>query len=183
MNKQSSGETSPDSIEALLLRILGENFIAYVTASTPEAIRQRLTTGEEPLPSEQEGVLGVVAGLVEKLAPITEQPELLHMQVTNMFGAFIDDAGMTVANMLRRKAGGEIWEPTSSDPVEKETLVQLKDVYPLLLLPDGPHPFNMTVARLSGSLYRHPGRARFEQAIISHQAQTSGSRLEPVVQC
>lgn len=159
-----------DSIEAFLLQNLGESFMAYVTASTPGAIRQRLTIGDEPLLGDCEVVLGVVTGLAAKLAPIAEQPELLRMQVTDMFGAFMDDAGTTAANMLRQRAGGEIWEPTSSEPVEQEILVQLRDIYPLMLLPHSSSPFDMIVMRLSGSLYRHPGRVTFEQATMNHHA-------------
>lgn len=159
-----------DSIETQLLQTLGENFIAYVTASTPETIHQRLTTGHEPLQGDREAVLSEVVGLVQRLAPTSEHPEYVRLQrITERFGAFDADAGTTVANMLRQRCGEEVWQPASSDPFEQELLVQLRDIYPLLLLPDNSSmPFITAPSRLSVPLLRHPRRVSFEEAVMGH---------------
>jgi hypothetical protein len=159
-----------DSIETQLLHTLGENFLAYVTASTPETICQRLTTGDEPLDDDREAVVSEVAGLVQQLAPTAEHPEWVRLrQFADVFGAFEADAGTTAVNVLRKKCGGQVWQPASSDPVEQELLVQLRDIYPLLLLPDSPTPpFDAASTRLSVPLFRHPRRPNFEEAVMGH---------------
>jgi hypothetical protein len=152
-----------DSAETTL-QTLGENFIAYITASTPEIIHQRLTTASEQLSGDRENVLSEVAGFVQTLASTLEpsEPEMLLLhQITDMFGMFDEDESTTIANVFRKKSGGDIWQPASSDPVEQELLIQLRDVYPLLLLPDSSSPLLDTASfRLSGTLFRHPRRAR-----------------------
>jgi hypothetical protein len=159
-----------DSIETQLLQTLGENFLAYITASTPETICRRLTIGDEPLEADQEAVLSEVAGLVQQHTPTAEHAEWVRLrQFADVFGAFDADAGTTTVNVLRKKCRGQVWQPAGSDPVEQELLVQLRDIYPLLLLPDSPTPpFDAASTRLNVPLLRHPHQASFDETLMGH---------------
>jgi hypothetical protein len=157
-----------DTIGTQLLHILGEHFIAYITASTPEIICQRLTTDDEPLDGDREAVLSEVAAFVEILTRATDHQESVRLQrLTDLFGAFDADAGTTVANVLRWKCGGELWQPASSNPLEQELLAQLIDIYPLFLLLDSHTvPSDTASSRLSRTLFQHPRRASFQEAVM-----------------
>ncbi|MET8850931.1 hypothetical protein [Amycolatopsis sp. NPDC004625] len=159
-----------DSGEALLLQTLGENFLAYVTATTLETIRLRLTQTQETLSAEREEVLGNLVAFVQQVSASAEHAGWLNHSFADVFGRIPDGESDSVANSLRRSSGGDVWEPTNEDPATQELLVALRDVYPIMLLPEeAPSPINHGAPLLSGPLHRHPRRERFEAAVIADE--------------
>jgi hypothetical protein len=78
---------------------------------------------------------------------------------------YIEPAGMSLANVLRKQAGGDIPHPRSStDPILAALCEMLIDVYPALLLPS-----DRSEAPVASVLHNHPARPGMEVAILADQ--------------
>jgi hypothetical protein len=167
---QDIGKSSMvNTAEALLIETLGIHFVAYVTATEPDVIHERLTSGEsQRLTESQENILSILVQTVASLATAQERSHLLRMDLVNVLGAFESRSQTSVANTLRIEAGGVVWEPSVEEDVKQEILIQLRDIYPVLLLPVENSPYLSHVRDLGISFHRHPRSLNVEQALLAH---------------
>jgi hypothetical protein len=169
---KKSEETHPSkhisgTSAALLAQVLGTDFLAYVTATTHDVIGNRLT-GENTrsLSETQETILEFLRNDIAPLASIENQ-YALHVHLVDTFTRQGEN-GSTLANTLRTTAGGKIWEPNSSDPLEYVLLIQLRDMYPALLLPDRKIGFSSPTPNLGTSLLQDARTKEVQKAALAH---------------
>lgn len=156
-------------MEALVLQVLGEDFLAYVCTSSPEQIRDHLAGGEQ-LTGDQEAVFREVGEFAAAVVAKNSEPWHVQSELCSTFGSYYPQAGTSIANMLRKRSGGSIWESNADDELLRILQTVLRDVYPLLLIADNNGPFaGWPASRLSTSLFQHPLRANLWDKFLAHE--------------
>lgn len=160
-----------DSGEALLLQTLGAEFLAYVTATAPDSIRLRLTQSSDRLTDEREAVLTDLLTFIKEAASNPDQARHLNRRLGDVFGRVPEEESDSVANLLRKHSGGDIWQPSNNEgTVAYKLLILLRDMYPIMLLPeDTSSPFSNAVSLLGGSMHRHPQHDSFFEAVLADE--------------
>lgn len=148
--------------EALLLEALGLPLLAFVLNESADAVAARLESGT-PLSVEHEAVL---ADLVQALGRIPRTDPFSIRLSLSVLGEYNTDLKSSWATWAHTQAGGALDLPDASDDLTASLMVMSRDVYPLFLLPWGDEPFGLRSAEISGPLYRHPERERFEEAVM-----------------
>ena len=148
---------------ALLADTFGLKLLAYLTASSEGAVRQRLS-GQGTLEARQEAVLPhliVLAMQAAAAASTSGAPVHLHLSFLGQFNRAMDTS---LGTWLRSQAGGEVQLRIPDDPVGRPLALMLRDIYPLMLLPED-REFRGHLG-LIGAVFGSPRRAAFEQAVM-----------------
>jgi hypothetical protein len=135
----------PALTDTELMANLGDDFLAYVCAASPNQIAAfRAGTAVDP---PRQAVLQATLAHARKLAaerrPNATNDEQMPSSgkewepLSFAFGRFcvLTEAGMTLADSLRLGAGGSLRELPSDDPVRRALWWLARDVWPALLLP------------------------------------------------
>jgi hypothetical protein len=160
-----------------LLRILGLDFLAYVVAGNPQVIENELAYGLRNLSPRQRSVVSRLRRMRQSFHPygadLPHQRMLerhLGGSMDNLFGRFLPESGTTVANALRREAGGILPAPRAD--AAPESVIGLlgavcRDLYPLLLLPSAGGDLEATRYLIQQPLRTHPLRPALVAAIFA----------------
>ncbi|HMJ35173.1 MAG TPA: hypothetical protein VK501_14780 [Baekduia sp.] len=111
-------------------------------------------------------MLAAVLGLLG--APMVRSPregEWRTWAAVSALTMFDDDAGTTIANVLRMQAGGDLPELPVSDPVEEAAAHLARDTFVALLPPVGER--SMGSALSPASISRNPWSVRFQEAVLA----------------
>jgi len=137
---------TPNQLE----RLLGVDFISYCTATTKEDVLARLRA-EKPLPPGAESALARLADLCNEAVQHSATRQIPTDLLWDFFAGFDADENLSLANAIRRQAGGQILEPQHPDALIQALQRIAVNVYPLLLIPPSgvmpwPHvPFPMSL--------------------------------------
>lgn len=151
--------------------LLGTDFLAYVLNLKSEDLEQVLA-GQRVLDDVRSSVIGELLTFVETL-PRTDDDDWswrLHLDALGV----VQLTGETWTNRVRMALGG-LCEVPSVRGIHRQLLVRFaRDVYPLFLIPPSrsqwPDPFHPSLSR---SLYRHPNRDAFNDAVLADRALSS----------
>lgn len=99
----------------------------------------------------------------------------IRFEVARRLGQFDLRAGCSWGISVRRASGGAVNDMRSKDVVIQALLPQLRDVYPMMLLPRS-RPYAGAGADIASALYGHPSRESAQSAVL---ADTDLSRLFP----
>ena len=150
---------------ALLVETYGLRFLQYVTATDEADLTQRLS-GAGQLPERSEDVLRPLTLIARRAAAAAAVPKAAPVQYhLDVLGEFQASLGMSLGTALRAQAGGDVAIDLPDDPLTANLIPMLRDLFPLLLLPDD--PWMPGYPRLSVAGFRHPQREVFERAVAA----------------
>lgn len=149
--------------EALLLETLGIPLLACVLNESADGVAARLERGT-PLSAKQEAILGE---LVQALGQIPRTDPFSLRLSLSVLGEHDAALGSSWATSAHTAAGGTLELADANDDLTASLMAMLRNVYPLFLLPRGDERFGRPAAEITGPLYRHPERERFEAAVMS----------------
>jgi hypothetical protein len=124
------------TIQPRVVELLGSAFLEYVLNATPQDIDEYARGGR--LPERSAGAAESLEVVIAHLIETADQPDQLAHLMPGWLGRHEPAAGTSVANILRRSAGGTVDVPTCSDEIEQLLAIILVDAYPLLLLKPPP---------------------------------------------
>jgi hypothetical protein len=144
--EDSEGFALDDAALAIAREFLGIPFLAYVSNSEPDRVAARLSGDAKALGEANERALSNAIELaIEWIeGPILGAPpgfsDAGPRDRMRLFGWFDPSYQMSIGNILRRNAGGEIPAPGENlDDVERPLLAAALDYFPGTLVP-APHP-------------------------------------------
>jgi hypothetical protein len=145
-----------------LVETYGEPFMAYVLNLEGTSISDgvNLTDNQQQVVDE-----------LRKYAALTKDQQLIQRRfaLASVATHYSDDDEATIANVFRKKSGGRIYEPMSTEDQAVSLLIRMGcDVYPGLLLPtpDGSYvPFGLLRPTATG-LSSHPMHQAFCRAVL-----------------
>jgi Apea-like HEPN len=149
---------------ALLVDTYGLRLLRYVTATNEGDLTLRLS-GTKKLPEPSEDVLLPLEHIARQAAAAAGSkaaPVRFHLDV---LGQFQPSLGTSLGTALRTQAGGDVAIDVPDDPLTGALVLMLRDVFPLMLLPDD--PWMPGHVRVTGATFRHPQREVFESAVAA----------------
>lgn len=150
---------------ALLVDTYGLKLLCYVTASDEADLTQSLS-GARQLPEPKENVLGPLAQIARQAAASAAGPKAAPVRFhLDVLGRFQASLGTSLGTALRAQAGGDIAIDVPDDPLTRALVPMLRDIFPLMLLPDD--PWMPGHVHLGGSTFRHPQREEFERGVAA----------------
>jgi hypothetical protein len=169
----------PEITLAQLESLLGLDFISYCTATSKEDLASRFR-GERTLPTASEVALGELVSICTQVVHHVQTQEPASPQVSiepvwDFLGVLVSDANMSLANAIRKKAGGQVFEPEDGSSLV-ETLQRITaNVFPILLIPPS-SKLTMASPSMTRSLRSYPASPMAVDAIM---ADNDLKRLHP----
>lgn len=173
---------------ARLTRLVGEPCLRYLLAlRQPQEAEAQLLVDD--LTTEQATVLRMLGDAMPFDLAGDDSDFQTKFEIARRLGQYVLQAGCSWAVALRRASGGTVDDMASEDAVLRGLLPQLRDIYPIMLLPRT-LPFE---ADIISSLHGHPTRESAHAAILadpdlgrlfpegSERSGPSGSYLGPNV--
>ncbi len=150
---------------ALLVDTYGLRLLRYVTAADEADLLRRLS-GTGPLPPPSESVLAPLAHIAQQAAAAAAAPNAAPVRFhLDILGQFQPGLGTSLGTALRRQAGGDVPTLVPDDALTASLVLMLRDIFPLMLLPDD--PWMPGHIRMTTSTFRHPERETFESAVAA----------------
>lgn len=148
---EGSVEFIPDStseLDAQIVALLGQRFLAYICAASEEAIAERIA-GRKRLAPKQEVALSHVAQFAHQLMNSRNLMQVGDVQVPEAPADVLSRLCIrfqgqktAISTGLRRRAGGSVVDFSSEDGLLRPVLEMAQDYYPALLLPREHSPFD-----------------------------------------
>jgi hypothetical protein len=172
---------------ALLADTYGLRLLRYLTSADDDKLVGRLA-GKTTLDKRSESVLPPLIAIAKGAAAAASAPQAAPIRYQlDALGRFQESLGTSVGTALRLSAGGTVAVPIPGDPVAAALAHLLRDVFPLMLLPDDASaPGHLS---LMSAIFSHPQRHAFEAAVSSdrdlsklfHPALSGSSGSLPVI--
>jgi len=141
---------------ALLVDTYGLRLLLYLTSAPEEALRRRLS-GAGALAEQAEAVLPPLILVAKQAAASAQTGAPIRFQL-DVLGRFQPSLGTSLGTALRTRAGGDVPLPIPDDGMIRHLALMLRDVFPLMLLPDD--PWGAGHIPMTTALFRHPERRR-----------------------
>jgi hypothetical protein len=154
---------------ALLVDTFGLRFLEYVTGTNRTDLSTRLS-GSAELPSGAEAILAAFVALARQATAAAAVPNGAPVRYhLDAVGTFQPELRASLGTAFRIAMVGDVpLKAPKNDPLLQSLLAILRDVYPLMLLPDDPWFPHMP--RLGVATFRHPARAAVDEAVASDPA-------------
>lgn len=155
---------------AHLESMLGLDFISYCTVVSKEDLSARFR-GERTLPTASEAALGELISICTEVLRHVERQQATNPQTIvdptwGIFGVLVADQNMSLANVIRAKAGGEIFRPDDADPLVGPLQQIVVNVFPILLIPPADRLPTARVS-LTSALISYPASSLTVDAIMA----------------
>jgi hypothetical protein len=160
--------------ETLLLEVVGPRFLRYALNADEESITAHFQGS--PLGEPRDAALQELVLVLGQLIPDPNADPFPRQVQLDALGNYIPQQETSYVNTLRVRCGGSIVAAESNDPVISGILPIARDMYPLFLLPPPPEPWNASFLSMARPLFRHPGRALFDDSVME---DSELSRLFP----
>lgn len=147
---------------AEIAELIGHECLAFVCAATTTEIAERLD-GKFLSEHTEASLLAVREILSSPVVTAPTDSESRRMAAASMLTMWNEDAGMSVANLLRRQAGGELPVIDEDEPIAEALSHLACNGYAALLVPGSRQPgmFSMNGA------FRSPWNGKLQRAVLA----------------
>jgi Apea-like HEPN len=144
---------------------LGLDLVSYCTASSKEDVSARFK-GEKLLSAPAETVLTALANLCAEVVRLALERNIPTDMLWDFLIVFDAEKKTTLANALRREAGGQVPQPKNEDRLVEKLQQIAVNIFPVLLIPPASHPaaFGISMTR---PLMSYPETPLTTEAILS----------------
>jgi hypothetical protein len=154
-----------EASERALFEHIGDDALAYLLATDLDTLRTRLQDPEDNrLTAPQEEVLAQLVAIDLQMQAWQSGLDTSSEWAARLSGLSGPDPKISLGNLARRVAGGDVPEAGGGSPLERALLKMALDCYPGQLVKEPDEPF-WSMGSLSRSLFSNPENKIFQNAV------------------